>query len=143
MRSLLLPNDVLTASGKYPERKTNKEVTVQVLANIDQLLRAVNGLMGDLGVTKSLVVTSGFRPTKVNANIANAAKKSLHQIGLAVDLLDDNDQSLAKRIMANPELLTKWDLWLEHPDHTRGKHTNWVHLDLGTRSPRMVRVFKP
>jgi hypothetical protein len=63
--------------------------------------------------------------------------------GKAIDILDDKPQSLANKILTNPDLLKKYDLWLEDPAHTKGKNTNWVHLDMGNRTERPLRMFKP
>ena len=59
------------------------------------------------------------------------------------DILDDDNQSLGKAILTNPDLLKRYGLWLEDIAHTKGKNTNWVHLDTGTRKERDLRVFKP
>ena len=135
-------SDYLTASGAYPEREKSPEVTPELLANAEQLLKAVNSLLAELNV-KFAKVSSGFRPSSVNAGIANAAKKSLHTQCLAIDLLDDKGQSLGKKFASNPELLRKYGLFLEDLDSTKGKNTNWVHTDLGTRADRPSRIFKP
>lgn len=132
--------DYLTASGAYPERENHKEVNK---ANAERLITAVNAFLKELDYKGPVKVSSGFRPSEVNANIANAAKKSLHTQCLAVDYLDDKNQTLAKLCASKPELLRKYGLFLEDPASTIGKNTNWCHLDLGTRSDRPSRVFKP
>jgi Peptidase M15 len=137
----LTVNDVLTASGRYPARAKDPSLTAAVRANIERLVDAVNGLLDDLGWTGKIDCTSGFRPAAANAS-AGGAKQSAHMLGLAVDLLDNDEQVLALEIMRNPELLKKHGLWLEHPDHTRGDRTNWAHLDMKERRDRPVRVFK-
>lgn len=140
--------DYLTASGSYSEREKHKELTPELLKNAEKLLTQVNQLLKDLGVS-SARVSSGFRPSAVNAATAGAAKKSLHTQCLAIDIIDDKNQSLANKINkleneAKDQFLGKYGLWLEHPEATKGKNTNWCHLDLSTsRSPRKVRVFKP
>lgn len=134
--------DYLTASGSYPARETDKECTDEVKANANVLLVQVNALLKELGVQSSKV-SSGFRPSEVNANTPHSAKKSLHQVGLAVDILDSQDQALANMIKAKPELLKKYNLWMENPSNTKGKFTNWVHLDVGIRTDRPIRIFNP
>jgi hypothetical protein len=111
-----------------------------VMDNAKELLIKVNNLLNDLGVT-SAPVSSGWRPPSLNATIKNAAKRSLHMSGKAVDILDDKDQTLAKLILSKPELLKKYDLWIEDETKTVGKNTNWVHLDIGVRQDRLVRKF--
>lgn len=140
--------DLLTSSGKYRERLQSNELTTDLKDNGVMLINKVNQLLKDLKI-KRAEVTSGFRPSDVNSKIPNAAKRSLHQQCKAVDILDDEHQTLAKLIQKDAEdnkensLLAKYGLWLEHPDNTKGKNTNWVHLDCGVRSDRPVRVFKP
>jgi Peptidase M15 len=136
-------NDYLTASGSYPERSKSNELTPELLANAQKLIEAINAFMKELGVSQKLKVSSGFRPSAVNAGIANAAKKSLHQKCLAIDVLDDSTQSIAKAAASKPELLRKYGLFIENPSFTKGKNTNWCHLDLGTRSDRPSRMFNP
>jgi hypothetical protein len=135
-------NDYLTASGAYPEREKSPELTPELVSNANRLLKAVNSVLTELEV-KFAKVSSGFRPAAVNAGIGNAAKKSLHMQCLAVDILDDKSQSLGKKLAANPELLRKHGLFLEDLEATKGKNTNWAHLDLGTRADRPSRIFKP
>jgi hypothetical protein len=136
-------HDLLTSSGKYPNRALDPEATDDVVENGAILVSKVNALLKDLGSNAS-EISSGFRPSSVNSKTPNAAKKSLHMKGMAVDLADDKDQTLAKLIASKPELLKKHGLWLEHPDNTKGKATNWCHLDMSkTRTDRPVRIFKP
>jgi len=117
--------------------------------NLDRLIGAINGLILDLILLKpelkprliNVKVSSGYRPPEVNAKVG--AKSSYHLTCLACDLLDDSEQTLAKAILEHSQLLDKRELWLENPSFTRGKYTNWVHLDLGTRTARPKRVFNP
>lgn len=117
------------------------ELTQELMDNAKKLLEKVNKLLTELNITKA-TVTSGWRPAAINAATAGSAKKSLHMVCKAVDILDDADQTLAKLILANPDLLKKYDLWIEDPASTKGKNTNWVHLDFGTRTDRPLRMFK-
>ncbi len=135
-------SDYLTTSGAYPEREKSSELTPELRKNAERLLKAVNSLLSEIDA-KFAKVSSGFRPAVVNAGIGNAAKKSLHMQCLAVDILDDRSQSLGKKLAANPDLLRKYGLFLEDLDATKGKNTNWAHLDLGTRADRPSRIFKP
>jgi hypothetical protein len=124
------------------DKQFPQEYTQEVLLNAITLLEKVNALLWNLDI-KTTEVSSGWRPAAINGAVANAAKKSLHMIGKAVDIKDDKGQSLANKILTKPELLKNYDLWLEDPAATRGKNTNWVHLDMGTRSDRPLRMFKP
>lgn len=137
-KQLITPELYLMGRDKlYPQ-----ELTQEIQNNIIILLEKVNALLWDLKINKASV-SSGWRPAAINANVANSAKKSLHMTGKAIDLLDDAAQSLAAKILSQPDLLVKYDLWLEDPTHTKGQNTNWTHLDIGTRSPRPLRMFKP
>ncbi len=129
--------DVLTSSGRYPERETHKEVTPEVISNINKLILAVNAFLTEVGITNASI-SSGFRPSDVNANIPNAAKRSLHMRGLALDLVD-SDGKLDQLFASKPELLRKYGLWLEDPAST----INWTHCDIGQRLDRPSRIFKP
>lgn len=115
-------NDYITASGKYPERLKSPELTDEVKKNAQQLLDKVNALLKDLNL-KDIKVSSGFRPSAVNANIKGAAKKSNHLIGNAIDLLDPKNK-LDELFMNNLKLLEKHGLYLEHPSKTN----TWSHL---------------
>lgn len=121
----------------YPQ-----EWTPEVENNAIELLKRVNAFLKDLvtavpALDKEMKVSSGWRPAAINANIANAAKKSAHMTGEAVDLLDIN-QSIAKEIVKYPELLAKHDLYLENPNSTKG----WVHLQT-RRTKSGNRIFNP
>jgi hypothetical protein len=118
------------------------EFTPDINNNAIKLLGLINQLLNDLGI-ESADVTSGWRPPQINNKTTNAAKRSYHMMGLACDILDDENQTLAKLVASRPDLLKKYGLWLESPDSTKGINTNWAHLDLGTRQDRPSRVFLP
>lgn len=132
--------DYLTSSGRYPERASSSEITPEVLENAERLLKAVNALLIDLKWDKAVSISSGFRTSIANSSIAGAAKKSAHMTGEAIDLMDDRDQSLCKA--CTREILEKHGLYREDSDYTKGKNTNWTHLQ--TRPTRSgSRIFKP
>lgn len=135
--------DLLTSSGKYPARETHKEVTEELKANGKKLLSLVNALLKELGLEAT--VSSGFRPSEVNAAVPNAAKKSLHMTCWAIDLNDPKGE-LDKAIAARDDLKKKYGLWQEasgeskdFPDKTPG----WCHLDMKDRGSRKVNTFNP
>lgn len=129
--------DYITASGKYKDRLISPELTKEIKDNAIVLLNRVNQLLKELGVT-SVTVSSGFRPSAVNAKIKGSAKKSLHLLGKAVDIHDPQHE-LYKKIEANPELLKKYGLWMEHKDNA----PTWCHLDNSSLRPdREVRIFR-
>lgn len=143
-----LEHPVITKDMVLMGRDTQypKEYNKEIENNILDLADRVNNLLKDLKIN-IVSVTSGWRPTEINANVPGASKKSCHQMGKAVDLKDDNNQTICKAIQKkeeeSPGYLKKFGLWMEHPDDTKGKFTNWVHLDTSlTRKDRLVRIFR-
>lgn len=129
---MISAKDILDSSGKYPDREQSPECTDSVRKNAEILATKVSNLLAELGYKTS--VSSGFRTSAANTK-AGGAKRSAHMRGQAVDLLDPSG-SLGKVLMNRQDLLHKHDLYMEHPEHTRG----WVHLDT---VPRKYRVFNP
>ncbi|MES1986534.1 MAG: D-Ala-D-Ala carboxypeptidase family metallohydrolase [Pseudomonadota bacterium] len=126
-------NEYITASGMHPERLKSFELTAQIIINAKDLLAHVNPMLDFLGLTPK--VTSGFRPSSVNAALPNSAKKSAHMTGQAVDL-EDKDGSLKEK--CTPELLEKFGLYREATEACPG----WCHLQ--TRViPSGHRIFMP
>lgn len=140
-------DDVVTSSGKYMERKNHKELTKEVLDNIAILVEKVNELLKHLQWTEPIVVSSGFRPSDVNNKVKNAAAKSAHMLGMAVDIAQPKyDNKLANAIIKaqqEHQILTKLGLWMEDPNYTIGQYSSWVHLDFKSRPNRPSRIFKP
>jgi uncharacterized protein YcbK (DUF882 family) len=134
--------DYLTSSGSYPERAKSKELTPELLSNANKLLEKVNALFVELGV-KSVKISSGFRTTEANSATPNSAKKSSHCLCKAIDLMDDKNQTLGKLVASKPDLLRKYGLFIEDLGSTKGKNSNWVHIDYADRSDRPNRSFKP
>lgn len=127
----------ITGSGKYKDRLQSNELTKEVKDNAVVLLNKVNRLLKKLGIT-SAKVSSGFRPSAVNAATKGSAKRSLHMIGKAVDI-EDPKHELYKKIEEKPELLKEEGLWMEHKDNA----PTWCHLDDSTsRTDRPVRIFR-
>jgi|GEM_PF-5000317 len=135
----LTAENVITSSGRYKDRADSLELTEQIRQNIDALVNKVNDLLNELGIERA-DVTSGFRTQSSNAATKNAAKKSNHMNGDAVDIMDDKDQTLAAKI--TKDLLIKHDLFMESPKHTKGARTNWVHLQT-TKTRSGNRIFIP
>ncbi len=142
MKELIKYEDLITASGTYPERLHSTELTIDIKENAKLLLEKVNILLCGLKVPK-VGISSGFRPSAVNANTPGSAKRSAHMICQAVDIIDDKDQTLGKLITSHPEKLRELGLFVEDLGSTRGKNTNWVHIDMVKRSDRPSRTFKP
>ena len=105
--------------------KYASELTPELRANADELLRRVNGLLVDLGRSEIVEgVNSGWRPPSVNEQVPHAATHSSHMVCKAVDL-HDPDGVIDALVMAHPELLKKHRLNHEHPESTPG----WCHID--------------
>ena len=134
---VLTLDDWITSSGKYPERAKSEELTYDVKSAAMLLVDKINELDRRIDLGKP-VVSSGFRPTKVNAGIPNAAKSSGHTRGLAVDFAD-KDGILKAKVAKYPEILRELGLFMEHPDAT----LTWMHLDYIKRSDRPDRLFRP
>jgi len=116
--------------------KYKSEYSEEIKQNALILINKVNQLLKDLGIDK-VTVSSGWRPPSLNATIKGAAAKSAHTVGMAVDL-HDKDYELYNKIAARPDLLKKYDLWLEDKEKTK----SWCHLDFKTRADRPSRIFK-
>lgn len=117
----LTVEDYVTASGKYPERSKSPDLTSQVLKNAEALLEKVNAFVQELGVN-SIKVSSGFRPSGVNASIGGA-KLSNHMTGNAVDLTDQHGE-LRDLFLKHLEIAKKYNLYFEDFRWTPG----WVHV---------------
>lgn len=129
-----------------------RDLTAGIRTNAGILLPRVNelltvakayGVKFEVSPRTGSIVESGWRPPSVNAGIANAAPKSKHMFGLAVDIYDP-DGDLDEWLMsdeAQPHL-NKIDLWFEHPGSTKG----WSHLQcvaFGSYRPGGKRWFYP
>ncbi len=109
--------------------------THEISANLDLLLEAVNVVRAKYG--KPMYVSSGWRPRAVNASLANAAPRSNHMVGLAVDFKDP-DGALWEWCLDNLALLKQLGLYLEDKRWTRG----WTHFQL-IRPASGKRIFVP
>ena len=105
-------------------------------AHAVDLLSRVNSLLAVFGEDRA--VNSGWRPPEVNSATPNAALKSKHMTGNAVDLADpegDLDDWCSEN---DGSRLIQYGLWMEHPAATKG----WCHLqNLPPKSGK--RVFYP
>lgn len=125
------------------DSKYRGELTGEIRANADDLLRKVNRLFDLAGITlenspiTGSPITSGWRPPAVNASVPGAALRSKHMTGQAIDLFDP-DGDLDDWCTANANRLAAVGLWLEHPLATKG----WCHLQ--TVPPKSGnRIFYP
>jgi hypothetical protein len=144
MKELISLNLYFTDYVTKADRRVQfaSEFTDEINTNAIKLLGLINQLLSDLGI-ESADVTSGWRPPQINNKTTNAAKRSYHMLGLACDILDNEDQNLCNLVASRPDLLRKYGLWMESPTATKGHNTNWCHIDCGTRADRPSRVFLP
>lgn len=119
------------AATSQPSAET-KENAITLLSRVNALLAVI-----DLPEAITPKVNSGWRPAWYNATVANAAPKSKHISGQAIDV-SDPEGALDDLLMESNSLLIDHGLWLEHPSATKG----WAHLQcVPPRSGR--RVFYP
>lgn len=84
------------------------------------------------------LVTSGWRPSEINAKLPNAGKRSHHIFGRACDVHDPRasiDKWAASK--AGIKALEACGLWLEHQDHT----PTWTHFQT-LPPPSGRRIFR-
>lgn len=121
-----------------PEIEKN---VVDLLERVNKLTYLARGAGVDFEThprTKSYV-SSGWRSPEINAATANAAMKSKHMRGLAIDIYDP-DGELDDWLMTDDgqRAMTDCILWMEHPSATK----NWSHVQsIAPKSGR--RVFYP
>lgn len=138
-------NKKLTLEQYLMGRDKTAPIDDEMRTSALHLISKVNELLEHFYASESAAsarsITSGYRPVEINTAVKNAAKGSHHQFCRAVDLLD-TDRKLMKFCLANLELLQKLDLWMEDPRWTKGKVTNWLHLQVV--SPKSgKRIFVP
>lgn len=120
--------------GNGPLSKHSQEIQ----DNLQKLLVIINKIRDAYG--KVMVVTSGLR--LAGNQPANAAAKSLHLLGLAVDVRD-TDGSLMNWVIANLQLMKDLGVYIENFEWTRDPVLGyWVHF--GIKAPASKkRIFVP
>lgn len=119
-----------------PDAATTANAT-ELLTRVNALLAVVNESHPGLEAAMKPAVNSGWRPAAYNATVPNAAVKSKHITGQAIDLADP-DGELDDLLENHTNLLEIAGLWMEHPLATKG----WCHLQfVPPRSGN--RVFYP
>ena len=131
-------NEILTSSGKYPNRPKEYPLNPIMKQNAEVLANRLTCLLISFGEEKS--INSGYRPRQINEEIGGSAKNSHHIYCEAADL-EDFDGRLARWCMDNLDLLNHFGLWMEHPFYTRTINKGesekipegqdgWVHLQM-------------
>jgi hypothetical protein len=134
-----------SSSNRYPERLS--AVTPEIEENARDLIERVNALLNELEWEPDVFISSGLRTPKSNAKVANAATRSSHMTGKALDIMQlkpGNKLGEAIRAaQASGNLLERHGLMMEALEHTVGQNTNWVHLDTVKRAYRKSGEFNP
>lgn len=130
--------DVSHGLSLDPDVRRNAALTVE-LANKLLILAKTAGVSLEASPRTGSIVSSGWRPPEINAATPNAAPKSKHITGQAIDLYDaDGDLDEWLLMPAGQKALTDLGLWHEDPAATKG----WAHLQ--TVPPRSGRrTFYP
>lgn len=149
-RVYITEDDIITSSGRYPERAKSPELTEEVRRNIKDIAARVNALLNELGWEEKVSISSGFRTSASNSTTKGAAKKSSHMLGKAVDIVQPkNDNKLGKLIRQTQGdegrggILARHGLMMEAIEITVGQQTSWVHVDTVPRAYRATYEFKP
>ena len=139
--------DYFTGPGKVRrDEKYSADLTDDIRESASVLVERINRLLFEMvrdGVPLEVdpqtgsLSHSGWRPPAVNAATPNAAKKSRHMIGQAVDLYDPHGK-LDAWCQLHVAALERIGLWLEHPDSTPG----WCHLQ-SVPPGSGNRIFRP
>lgn len=134
---------MITLADYWQNRDTAyaKDLTDQIIGNAMKTIAKANLLIAMFreatGDTDQRKVTSGWRPPAVNAATPNAAPKSRHMTGEAVDIADP-EGDFDQWCLDNPQTLIDIGLWQEDPGSTKG----WIHVQcVPPKSGR--RVFFP
>lgn len=116
------------------EVQDNAEI---LLTRVNALLAVINESHPGIEAAMRPRVNSGWRPAEYNATVPNAAPRSKHITGQAIDIADPEGE-LDELLLNHPSLLEMAGLWLEHPLATKG----WSHWQcVPPRSGN--RVFYP
>ena len=107
------------------DRAEFNSLPIDIQANLITLHSRINVIRK--AYAKPMYVNSGLR--RLQDQPANAASKSKHLIGAAIDLRDDDNGTLWKWCLKNLDLMAKVGLWLEDPRWTHGAG-NWMHFQI-------------
>ena len=116
----------ITFAKDYEPYKLNAIKTVET---INKFLSNYSG---------NLIVSSGFRPAKLNNSTVGAATKSNHITCLACDIQDMNPFPLMQYVLNNLDLAKKLGIYFEDFRAT----PSWVHFAIIPPNSGK-RIFKP
>jgi zinc D-Ala-D-Ala carboxypeptidase len=103
--------------------------------NLEDILVKINKIRDLYG--RPMVVSSGYRPAAINANVGGAAN-STHTQCQAVDIRDANGE-FRKWCLNNLQLLKDIGLWIEDFRWT----PTWTHIQTRPASRRIFIPFNP
>jgi hypothetical protein len=134
----LMGRDTLYPQDFTLEVKANSEKTVKLVNSLLAVMEA-EGMTFEAHPVSQSLVSSGWRPPQINRQVKNAAPKSKHMTGEAVDLYDpegDIDNFLMSG--QGQRVLASLGLYIENPACTK----SWSHIQIVP--PRsQQRVFYP
>lgn len=126
----------VTEDAYLKGRHIKNPLNGQQIANMGILIERINALLMEPDCPGFFGVSSGYRPASINSAVGGALK-SAHLSCEAIDLADPVGV-IDKWLVQNPELLLKYDLYLESPTKTAG----WCHLQT-RRTKSGNRIFLP
>ena len=137
---------MITMEQYFMGRDSQYPCDASIKVNATILLPKINALLDAYTAATDNVVTivnSGWRPPALNACVANASKTSLHMVGQAVDLHDE-DEALDTWLMTpqGQYTMANCGLWHESPKAT----IRWAHLQdkpFGSFKDGGIRTFNP
>lgn len=123
------------------DKTYSKDLTADIQKNAEEIVKRANMLLSEFRFytkdTEQRHVNSGWRPPAINASTPNAAQRSKHMTGQAIDIADP-EGDLDDWCMNHIDTLARLGLWLEHPSSTKG----WTHVQIV--APKSGnRVFYP
>lgn len=107
-------------------RQTFDQLSPEQQKNATELLRRINLVRAKYG--KPMKVNDGVR--RLQDQPKNAATKSNHLIGAAIDIDDDDTLFMWKWCLENLDYLQEVGLWMEDPRWTHGKIGTWMHFQI-------------
>lgn len=106
-------------------RANLEDLPQDVQDNLNTLLEKINKVRQAYG--KPMKVNDGYRRPEDQPK--NAASKSNHLIGAAVDIDDDDSLFMWNWVKANLQLMKDIGFWFEDPRWTHGNGT-WMHFQI-------------
>lgn len=105
----------------------------QLMHNASMMVDAINRLAEEYG--SDFIMTSGYRPNEVNANICGAVQGDAHSRCSGIDIHDPDGQ-ISAWCLKHQDILAELDLWMEDPKSAKN------HLHLQNYPPKSgKRVF--